>query len=148
MTDRPPPYATPHALSDEELSAIYRAKLMFRVLVICAAAFLFVLVTVCAVGVWVIRGTQLHTASLAEETHRNTALIQSCVNPDGDCYKRGQRRTGDAVNTLNQTIVLSASCTAHIAVATHGLEGISQTALTKLITACVRSQFVIHQQRR
>lgn len=143
----PPPPAYPHSLSEEELSAIYRAKLMFRVLVVVGIVFMVAVSAIVVGGVWLIRSTQVHTASLAEETHKSTALIESCVNPGGKCYQRAKQRTGDAVGQLNRYVVLSASCTAHIATATHGLAGISQTDLTKLITACVRSQLAIQAQR-
>lgn len=89
-----------------------------------------------------------HTRHAARDAATSARLIESCVNPGGSCYERGQRQTGDAVGKLNQYILLSASCTAHIATATHGLVGISQTDLTKLITACVRSQLTVQQQRR
>lgn len=95
-----------------------------------------------------IRHTQLANTSLAQDTHESTALIRSCVTPGGKCYERGRKQTGTAVSTLNTYVLLSASCTAHIATATHGLQGISQTELTKLITACVRSQLMIADQRK
>ena len=95
-----------------------------------------------------IRHTQVANTTLARETHESTRLIKSCVTPGGRCYERGQRQTGAAVTTLNRYVLLSASCTAHIATATHGLAGISQTELTKLITACVRSQLMVAQQQQ
>lgn len=94
-----------------------------------------------------IRQTQLTNTSLARETHESTALIKSCVTPTGECYKRNRRQTGAAVDTLNKYVVLSAGCTAKIATATH-LEGISRVELTKLITACVRSQLVMERQHK
>jgi hypothetical protein len=141
-----PPYAGPHTLSEEELSAIYRAKLMFRVLVVIGVTFLVGALAVVAAGVWLIRGTQVHNTQITADTHtaaeqtRETAdLIQSCVNPHGDCYERSQKRTGSIVGVLNQYVVLSASCTAHLA--NNGVvEHTTQTQLTNIITACVVRQ--------
>jgi hypothetical protein len=132
-TPPPPPYARPNALSDEELSAIWRAKLMFRALVLVGTILALTIMASLAAGIWLIRGTQLHNTRLAEETHSTAELIRSCVNPEGKCYADGQKRTGDAVANIGTTSVAAAACSVHI-----GLEHpeLSQDELIRQVAVC------------
>jgi hypothetical protein len=57
-----------------------------------------------------IRETQKSNTGLTRETHSTTDLIRSCVDPSGRCFKRGQRRTAQAVADINRVIVLAAAC--------------------------------------
>jgi hypothetical protein len=153
LIDGPRGPVGPRTLTEEELSAIWRAKLMFRVLVVVGAVFLLTVVTLLVVGVWVIRGTQLHNTKLTESTHQLAAdthrtaeqtkhtsdLIQSCVDRTGDCYKQTHKQTRDAVGTLAQSSVLSASCAAHLVIAGASY-GRTEAELTALISACVARQ--------
>lgn len=141
-----PPEARPHTLSEEELSAIFRAKLMFRVVLVLAAIFVIAVGVGGATGVWLIRSTQIHTASLAEETHRTSEetkrtadLIRSCVTEGGKCRTAQQKQTGNAVGLLNQYIVLSTSCAAHL-VGTGAADRVGQSELTDMVAACVVRQ--------
>lgn len=36
--------------------------------------------------------------------------IESCTTPDGECSKRGEAATGNAVTSLNNIIVAAATC--------------------------------------
>lgn len=141
-----PPEARPHTLSEEELSAIYRAKLMFRVVVVLAAIFVLAVGVGGATGVWLIRSTQVHTATLAEETHntaeetkRTADLIRSCVTEGGKCNTEQRKQSRDVVGSLNQYIVLSTSCAAHL-VGSGAAERAGQAELTDMVAACVVRQ--------
>lgn len=141
-----PPDARPHTLSEEELSAIYRAKLMFRVVLVLAAIFVVAVGVGGSTGVWLIRSTQVHTASLAEETHntaeqtkRTADLIRSCVTEGGKCNTKQRQQSREVVGSLNQYIVFSTSCAAHL-VATGAADRVGQAELTDMVAACVVRQ--------
>lgn len=57
-----------------------------------------------------IRTTQQSNTSLTRETHSTTQLIRSCVDPDGRCYKQGQKRTAAAVANINRVVILASAC--------------------------------------
>lgn len=57
-----------------------------------------------------IRETQKSNTLLTKDTHSTADLIESCVNPDGECYLRGQRRTASAVADINRVVILAAAC--------------------------------------
>ena len=50
------------------------------------------------------------TKTNTETIKRVAEQIESCTNPAGECYKRGQERTGKAVASINQVIILAAVC--------------------------------------
>lgn len=50
------------------------------------------------------------TKSNTEQIKRLAAQIESCTNPTGECFKRGQRRTGEAVASINDVILAAAAC--------------------------------------
>lgn len=142
----PPPEARPHQLSEEELSAIYRAKLLWRLLVTLLIVGGILGLTFCVSGIIVIRATQVHATELVErvdaltrETHATTELIQSCVDPTGACKRQGTRATGKAVSGITSYDVAASSCAAKFIV--NGLaERLSQKELTVRISACATRQ--------
>lgn len=59
--------------------------------------------------------------------------INDCTQPTGKCYKRGAKKTGEAVGSIGMTSVAAAACSVHIGVAHPEL---SQAELTRLVTIC------------
>jgi hypothetical protein len=55
------------------------------------------------VGVW-----RLNT--LSDQNHRLVARIESCTSPGGECYQRGQKQTGEAVENINKFVIWAAEC--------------------------------------
>lgn len=43
--------------------------------------------------------------------NRETNLqIKDCTSPEGECFKRGQRQTADAVSSINRVAIIAAAC--------------------------------------
>lgn len=62
-----------------------------------------------AAAIIMVAVVQFVTLSSVQET---TDQIQSCIDPQGTCYKSGDRRSGAVVKTLNETqktIVIAAA---------------------------------------
>lgn len=57
-----------------------------------------------------IRETQKSNTTLTQDTHTTADLIKSCVEPSGDCFRQGQRRTASAVADINRVVILAAAC--------------------------------------
>jgi hypothetical protein len=57
-----------------------------------------------------------HTTQAIRETQVNNRVllntIRDCTQPTGECYRAGQKRTGDAVATINRVVILAAACAA------------------------------------
>lgn len=55
-----------------------------------------------------------HTTQAIRETQVNNRTllntINDCTQPTGKCYRAGQKRTGDAVASINRVVILAASC--------------------------------------
>lgn len=49
-------------------------------------------------------------AAAAEAARKSTDLIADCTTPGRLCFERGQRRTAKAVASINEVVVLAASC--------------------------------------
>lgn len=88
-----------------------------RVLVATAGALVVALVSVVVTAVIVAAVSSSETnergANRVEQNQRNDetlALIKDCTQPDGECFKRGQRRTAAAVGDINRVVILAASC--------------------------------------
>lgn len=121
-----PPEAVPHEPDDDELSARWRAKVATRIILYLAMVSAVAVLASIALGVWAIRATQVSNTSLTKETHNssdqiraNTALIRSCVDPQGECFKDAQRRTarfGTSQTDANaKSAAAAASCAARLA---------------------------------
>jgi len=50
------------------------------------------------------------TAANTEQIKRVAEQIESCTTPEGECFKRGQARTGAAVASINDVVILAAAC--------------------------------------
>ena len=68
-------------------------------------------------AVELIRTEQIRNVERSKETNENTEalkeavrLIISCTTPEGECSQRGQRRTGEAVASINDVIIAAAAC--------------------------------------
>jgi hypothetical protein len=64
-----------------------------------------------------IRGTQqtntainVNQTRLLHEITRVSRRIRSCTTPGQPCYDAGQKRTGDAVASINRVVILAAAC--------------------------------------
>ena len=57
-----------------------------------------------------IRDTQVTNTSTNKNTNRTLHLVRSCVTPGHKCYVDSQRRTGQAVGSINQVVILAAAC--------------------------------------
>jgi hypothetical protein len=120
---------------------VIRAEIVTRVFIVLVAA----LLAVTAYGVFLIRHQQVQsvsTLSSAKQASHDAAetakVIKSCVDPDGRCYQRGQRRTADAVANINRVVILASAC----AVGQTGSVGRIQTA----VQACVIDRLAADQR--
>lgn len=78
-----------------------------------SAAVILGVVTLVVVGVQTlvaVRQTQLEGTPLGQQLKQSSNRILDCTEPEGDCYKDGQRRTAKAVGDINRVIVLAAAC--------------------------------------
>lgn len=64
-----------------------------------------------------IRETQQTNSPLIEKIEKQsrqikrlTKDVRSCVRVGGECYERGQAQTKDAVGSINEVVILAASC--------------------------------------
>lgn len=92
---------------------VVRAEIVTRVFLVLVAA----LLAVTAYDVFLIRHQQVQsvsTLSSAKQASHDAAetakVIKSCVDPDGRCYRRGQRRTAAAVANINRVVILASAC--------------------------------------
>lgn len=60
--------------------------------------------------VYEVRQTQTEGTPQGRRIVQLQETISDCVNPQGDCYKRGQKRTGDAIATLNLATLYAVYC--------------------------------------
>jgi hypothetical protein len=67
-----------------------------------------------AVVVAQIRTDQVDRKPQLAEDSATLALIKDCTEPGGECFKRGQKRTAEAVGNINQVIVAAAACAAGV----------------------------------
>lgn len=56
------------------------------------------------------RAAQVESTARGKEIKGLTETINGCVDPDGSCYKQGQRRTAGAVADINRVVILAAAC--------------------------------------
>lgn len=91
-----------------------------------------------------IRHQQTTTAPILASTQKTShdaahtaRLVKSCVDPDGKCFQDGQKRTADAIGSINRNIIASAACAGQI-VRHH--PNAKPKALTARITTCVVQQ--------
>lgn len=57
--------------------------------------------------------------------------IRGCVDPDGECSKRGQEQTAKAVGDLNRVTILAAACAGELP------PGLTVDQRVDLISACI-----------
>lgn len=50
------------------------------------------------------------TQKIVQETQKTTALIQDCLDPNGDCKHQGDKATADAIGQLVQAQLKIADC--------------------------------------
>ncbi len=84
---------------------------------IAALGLLALLVAVCctATAVAVLAFARQHStlvslASVAKQNQETGDRIRSCTDPAGECFKRGQQRTGKAVAGINQVTIAVGQC--------------------------------------
>lgn len=58
--------------------------------------------------------------------------IRGCVDPDGECSKRGQEQTAKAVGDLNRVTILAAACAGQLPPS-----GLTVDQRVDLISACI-----------
>jgi hypothetical protein len=80
-----------------------------------------------------IKAQAITNGQLSQRNGELLKEVRSCTQPDGKCFKDGQKRTGEAVVSIGLTSVAAASCSVHIGVAHPEL---SQVELTRLVTIC------------
>lgn len=64
-----------------------------------------VLLVVVAIFITVVKINQA-----LDDAAKGRAQIRDCITPQGQCYKDGQKRTGEVLSTVNKIIVLAAAC--------------------------------------
>lgn len=77
------------------------------------------------------------THAAAHDAARTARLVKSCVIPTGKCFLRGRARTGQAIGSINRSVIASAACAATL-VRTY--PAATPPDLTDRITACVVTQ--------
>ena len=45
-----------------------------------------------------------------ESSTASLRVIKDCTRPQGQCFERGQRQTGQAVATINEVSIIAAAC--------------------------------------
>lgn len=109
-------------MSDPEGRKAARAELVTRAFVLSV----LVILVAAAVGVFLIRQSQVHRAPTIDETHtaavaaeRGTQRIEACTTPGRACYDRGQRSLARTVRGLTssnqQAASAAAACAAGLA---------------------------------
>lgn len=62
-----------------------------------------------------VRNTQLTNKSTIDNSAETLALVKDCVDPGGECYKRGQERTASVLGSIQQSQIRAASYAASCA---------------------------------
>ena len=57
-----------------------------------------------------IRETQKTNTVINKNSADVLATVHDCTDPTGRCYKRGQKRTANAVAQINRVVILAAAC--------------------------------------
>lgn len=57
-----------------------------------------------------VRNTQLEGTPTGKKLLESAEIIKDCTTPEGDCYKRAQERTADAVGDINRVVIMAAAC--------------------------------------
>lgn len=60
-----------------------------------------------------IREQQKESTKAREANDQVLRAIRSCTDPEGKCFRRGQRRTASAIASINEVTVLAAVCAAN-----------------------------------
>lgn len=60
--------------------------------------------------VGVVREQQKQSVARGKDIQATAQLIKDCTDPEGECYKQGQRRTAGAVADINRVVILAAAC--------------------------------------
>lgn len=95
---------------EAQMRRVARYEFVKRALIIFTAAVVTIIL-----GVLVALAAQsASTTHAIRETqvdnHTLLDTINDCTQPSGDCYMRGQKRTGDAVASINRVVILASAC--------------------------------------
>ena len=98
-----------------------------------------ILITVLVITVVNIRSDQVDNNIVLDKLKQNSKIsrhtlreIRSCVQPDGACYKDGEKRTGRAVSNIGQVTILAAACAGD-----YNLVGLSTPERAARIQKCI-----------
>lgn len=80
---------------------VARAELSRRAFIVSIAFVTMSVVAALFTLTLAIRSTQLEGTPTGRKLVASADRILDCTSPEGDCYKRSQQRTGDAVSALN-----------------------------------------------
>ena len=61
-----------------------------------------------------IRTDQVERQPQLKSDSETLAAIQDCTEPGGECFKRAQKRTADAVGDINEVVIAAAACAAGV----------------------------------
>lgn len=59
--------------------------------------------------IWLVGTNMIQVWDIFEGREQRGILVD-CTSPGGECYERGQERTGEAVGNINRIVVLAAAC--------------------------------------
>lgn len=48
--------------------------------------------------------------AIALQNRENGRLLLDCTAPEGECFRKAQARTGEAVGSINDVVILAAAC--------------------------------------
>ena len=113
---------------DQQLQRrVARAELSRRAFIVGSALVAaFVVAALLTLSIQV-RRTQLEGTPTGQRLLESSNRVLDCTSPDGECYKRSQKRTADVVTTLNLGALYAIFCTDRL-----------PRADIKKIQACVR----------
>lgn len=77
-------------------------------------AFLIGALLAAVVAIAQIRSTQLEGTPVGKRLLASSDRILDCTDASGECFKRNQRRTADAVGDIGRYIVFAAACSATV----------------------------------
>lgn len=90
--------------------AVARQELARRLLAVALVAFM-VGISLSFLGIsWQIRRTQLEGSPTGQRLLASSDAVLDCTSPEGECFKRSQKRTADVVATLNLGTVYAVFC--------------------------------------
>lgn len=82
-----------------------------------------------------IRDTQLEGTPLGKRLNGLAITIEDCVNPEGQCFKDGEERTGEVISQVSEITAMTIACADEVGTQTY-----------KVIRACVLDRLNIKEQ--